>query len=181
MKEVWKDIKGYEGYYKISNKGKVKSLKRKGNWKERILKPQKDMYGYLRVNLTKNGKAKPKAIHRLLAESFIPNPKELPTVDQINRNKLDNRIENLRWASYSLQNSNKIAGRSIQNLKSYSLRGRKNPKSKAVIQYDLNHDYINKFSGIREAERITGIASINISRCCNNKAKRAGGFIWKFA
>ena len=63
MKEVWKDIKGYEGYYKISNKGKVKSLKRKGNWKERILKPQKDMYGYLRVNLTKNGKAKPKAIH----------------------------------------------------------------------------------------------------------------------
>lgn len=95
--ENWKEIAGYEKYF-VSDKGRVKSLKRGG---ERILKPQFNKKGYLIVNLSKNGKVRGFLVHRLVAEAFVPNPKNLPEVDHLNDNPADCRADNLEWVTHS--------------------------------------------------------------------------------
>ena len=96
--EIWKDIKGYEGMYQASNLGQIKSLKLK---KEKILKQCKNEHGYLVVNLCKNGKWKTCRVHRLIADTFIPNPENKPCVNHINGQKDDNNIKNLEFCTYS--------------------------------------------------------------------------------
>ena len=108
--DEWFDVKNYEGFYKVNRKGDVKSLKRTvmrkdGNprtFKEMILKPSltgKKSHRYFRVFLYKKGKRKQKLIHRLLAETFLPNPDNLECVDHKNRNTQDNRLDNIRWST----------------------------------------------------------------------------------
>ena len=80
--EEWKPIVCYEEKYQISNYGQVKSLNYRGSGKDKILKLQKDTYGYNKVILYKNGKAKTRTVHRLVAEAFIPNPNNLPQINQ---------------------------------------------------------------------------------------------------
>ena len=123
--DEWKDIKDYEGYYKINKKGEVKSLERtimrkdgkSHTYKEKILKPwlngkDGDSHRYFHVQLSKNGKRKTKKIHRLLAETFLTNPDNLEMVDHKNQNTQDNRVENIRWASRSSNNINcKVKGK----------------------------------------------------------------------
>ncbi len=89
-KEIYKDIKGYEGEYKVSNCGNVYSCKR-----NIILKPSTTKNGYLRVSLCQNGIKKYFSIHRLVAEAFIPNPNNLPQVNHIDENKKNNNASNL--------------------------------------------------------------------------------------
>lgn len=179
--EIWRDIKGFEGSYQISNLGRVKSLARRGNWREKILIANINIYGYLVVGLCKKGKQKRKSIHRLLAEAFIDNPQNLPTVDHINRNRLDNRIQNLRWASYRTQALNRDrVDNMAKNLGDYITKGEGNPKSKPVLQYDLEGNLIAEFSGVRDAERKTGVKCQNIYSCCKNKSKTVNGYIWKY-
>lgn len=96
--EIWKDVNGYEGVYQISNLGNIKSLPRK-NAKGKILNPSTNNRGYLRVGLCFKEKVRYESIHRLVAEAFIPNRKNLPEVNHINGNKLDNRVENLEWVT----------------------------------------------------------------------------------
>ena len=105
-KEIWKDIRGYEGLYKVSNLGRIKSLSRYHwngvNWwksKDRILTPRtsKKKYHYMSVQLVKEGRKRSNYIHRLVAEAFIPNLKKYPMVNHKNENKHDNRVENLEW------------------------------------------------------------------------------------
>ena len=99
--EIWKDVAGYEGLYKVSNKGNVYSVARKDSrWHRRggqRLKPVYDRGGYLIVSLYKNGKSKTKKVHRLVAEAFIPNPNGLPQVNHRDKNKVNNNVENLKW------------------------------------------------------------------------------------
>lgn len=105
MEEFWKDIKGYEGFYQVSNLGRVKSLAKyqKGNggsifWrKETILKPANSGRGYLMVVLIKNKKRKSYILHRLVADAFIPNPYNLPQVNHKDENKTNNVVSNLEW------------------------------------------------------------------------------------
>lgn len=104
--ETWKDVKGYEGIYKISNLGNVKrvinihwcNLKYRDNY---YLKPLDNGKGYLRIKLTKNSKSKRYMLHRLIAEAFIENPNNYPVINHIDGNKKNNHINNLEWCTQS--------------------------------------------------------------------------------
>ena len=110
MKEIWKEIKGYEGLYQVSNLGNIKHLKFKkknvltGGFsliKERILKPVKHYNGYVYVDLHKNGSHKITAIHRIVALNFIDNINNKPQVNHFDGNKENNNVINLEWCTMS--------------------------------------------------------------------------------
>ena len=104
--EVWKDIKGYEGLYQVSNLGNVMSLHYRGTKnKKQLLKPAKDKDGYLSIALYKDGKTKQYRVHRLVASAFIPNPNNYSQVNHINEIKDDNRVENLEWCTAKYNNN----------------------------------------------------------------------------
>ena len=107
--EIWKDVAGFEGFYKISNKGNVYSVARKDTIGRkcggRTLTPRNAGDGYLKVGLYKNGKTKGEYIHRLVAEAFIPNPNNYPEVNHKDEVKTNNYVENLEWCT-SKYNSN---------------------------------------------------------------------------
>lgn len=106
MKEEWKDIKGYEGFYQISNLGRVKSL---GGWcgtvkrKEKIRSTSFTHDGYEKVRLIHQSKDKTMRVHRLVADAFIPNPDNKDTVNHIDGNKKNNIVSNLEWVDRSEQ------------------------------------------------------------------------------
>lgn len=111
MKEEWREIKGFEDRYEVSNLGRVRSKPRytvvtnkKGTrfrrkMQSKILKPSDNGCGYMHVILTSGKQKFGKYIHRLVCDAFIPNPENLSTVNHISENKLDNRAENLEWMS----------------------------------------------------------------------------------
>ena len=104
MLEIFKDIKGYEDLYQVSNLGRVKSLKRispQGHLlKERIKKQSNRGGGYLFVTLCKSGIQTMYSVHRLVAEAFLSNPDNLPCVNHKDENKQNNCVDNLEWCSY---------------------------------------------------------------------------------
>jgi DNA-binding transcriptional regulator YiaG len=100
MKEIWKDIEGYEGLYKCSLDGLIKSLPR-NTTPGKILSGGISASGYRMIWLYKDGHRRNKNVHRIIAETFIPNPKNLPQVNHKNGNKLDNRKKNLEWTTES--------------------------------------------------------------------------------
>lgn len=107
MEEEWRDIEGYEGYYQVSNLGRVKSLDRIITYKDNrkflkkgnVMTQTKDKEGYLTIGLSMNGKQKTFKVHRLVAMSFIPNGEKLPQVNHLNSLVYDNKVENLQWCS----------------------------------------------------------------------------------
>lgn len=107
--EIWKDVKGYEGLYQVSNLGRVCSLERQTydtvrkyirKVRKRILKQALPKLGYYSVQLTKNGKQKSFRVHVLVAAAFLPNPNNFPVINHKNAIKTDNRVENLEWCTY---------------------------------------------------------------------------------
>lgn len=115
--ELYRPIKGYEGLYEVSNHGNVRSLSRmtKGRWGSmktspgRQLKLNKHQLGYLRVDLSKDGKSKHNLAHRLVAEAFIPNPDNKKAVNHIDGDKENNRVENLEWCTYKENTQHALA------------------------------------------------------------------------
>lgn len=133
--EIWKSIEGFEGYYEVSNTGKVRSIDRR-IWSEKQqlyinrhgkeLKLWRNGGGYFQVNLHKNNEMHVCSISRLVAEAFLPNPDNKPCVDHINRDRTDNRVENLRWATIKENCNNRKDNIPKENLeeriKEYSRR-----------------------------------------------------------
>lgn len=98
MKE-WRDCKGYEGHYQVSNEGDVRTLNWMGTGKMRELKIRNNNNGYKATTFIENGVYKTKLVHRLVAEAFVPNPDNLPYINHKNEVKWDNRPENLEWCT----------------------------------------------------------------------------------
>lgn len=187
-KEIWKDNEGYEGLYKVSNKGNIKSLERtvwdsRGYYRtvhERILKPGKDRYGYLYVILCKEGIMKTYYVHRLVATAFCENPEGYTEVNHKDENKQNNCMENLEWCSRSYNLS--YNGRAKKAGKKAAEKLTNHPKtSKPIIGIDKVTGLIVEFASALEAERETGIAQQNICACCKGKRNSCGGFYWMYA
>ena len=95
MKEIWKNIDGFEGKYLVSNLGRIKSIKRN------LIKIQKITWAYKSINLWKDAKCTCFRVHRLIAIAFIPNPKNKPQVNHKDGDKLNNNSKNLEWMTSS--------------------------------------------------------------------------------
>lgn len=139
MQEVWKDIKGYEGLYQVSNFGRIKSLERKRIDRnqilpEKILSIRKKENGYLTVSLNKNTKDKKHLVHRLVAQAFIPNIDNKPCINHKDENKTNNNVDNLEWCTHKY-NSN------------YNNLFKK--RYKKVNQYDLQGNFIKEWNSIK--------------------------------
>ena len=181
--EEWRDIEGFEGYYQISNMGRVKSLERTVRNSrgyrivaERILKPQSNSKGYLYVNLYKDGKMKRCRVNRLVAQAFLPNPDNLPEVNHKDEDKQNNCMDNLEWCSHSYNNS--YNGRA----KKIGEKNTNNPKiSKPVFSVNKVSGLIVEFPSLIEAERQTGISNSSICKCLKGKRNSAGGCVWFYA
>lgn len=163
----WTDIDGYEGLYKASIDGDVKSL-----ITGKIRKLRKGTNGYLLVDLYKDGKGKTYLVHRLVAQAFIPNPDNLPEVNHIDEDKTNNRVENLEWCTRQYNNN---WGTAIQRAAEKNINGK---RSKAVIAIDPKTGKVAaEFPSTMEAER-NGYCSSNVAACCRGKQYSAKGFIW---
>ena len=161
--EIWKDIPGYEGLYKVSSLGRVFGEKKKG-----LLNPFNNR-GYLRVTLFKNGVGKHYSIHRLVAVAFIPNPIQLPQINHINENKSDNRVENLEWCDleYNVNYGNR-RGKAVQKTR------------KPVLQYTLTGEFVKEWDAARTAEKTLSKSYGKICSVCKGNRKSAYGYIWRY-
>lgn len=176
MNEIWKDIVGYEGLYKISNLGNIKSLDRLSfggkNIKGRNMCPSLKKDGYLEIPLCKDKKRKYYRVHRLVAIAFIPNIENKPCIDHINTITTDNRVENLRWVTYKENSNNQITRNHI----SKSTKG-KSSKSRKVICIETNKEY----ESIKEAAKELGLNYNNIMKVCQKKQQTTGGLNFRYA
>lgn len=165
--EVWKDIDGFEGKYQISNLGRVKSLHYNNSDRQELMKPMKYKVGYEAVKLG----GKRHKVHRLVAEAFIPNPHKKREVNHINGDTLDNRVENLEWATPS-ENSQHAWDTGLQKM----TEDRKAKLSRSVVCVETGAEYY----GMADAANQTGITRRNINACCLGKRNTAGGYHWRY-
>lgn len=158
MEEVWKDVVGYEGLYKVSNLGRVKTLQKQVGRKEpeKILTPSEIWTGYLRLGLRKNGKTKNTYVHRIVAQAFIPNEEHKPIINHINGDKKDNKATNLEWCTYG-ENSNS---------------SKKTTSSDRYNSIKVVDNYGNVFNSYREASRHWNISANTVKNDVLGKTKR---------
>lgn len=169
MLEIWKDIPDYEGLYQISTLGKVKSFPRKGTHttKERIIKFAKSNKGYCIAVLKKNNVQKVFSVHRLVAKAFIPNPDNLPQVNHIDGNKLNNCVDNLEWCT-NKQNR--------QHASQHHLLF-----TRHIYQFDLNGNFIKEWYSAVEASKFYNINYNSLRSACKSKKGIYKGYIWRYA
>lgn len=186
----WRPVKGYENYYLVSDMGDVFSIRSR-----KMLLPKTTHSGYHRVVLSVNGDRRDFSVHRLVAEAFIENPGNKPTVNHKNEIKTDNRVKNLEWATMSEQNSyGTRTERAIKNT-DWELRTRK-MDYKSIAQ---KHDYfaMNKsqmrpvtriypdgsktsYPSIGEAARDVRTSPGHIWECCVGRRKLCKGSRWEY-
>lgn len=152
-KEIWKDIKGYEGIYQVSNLGNIKSLNYNNTMKPKLRKTSLNHFGYEQVILFKDGEGTCFRVHRLVAQAFIPNDNNLPEINHIDENKINNCSTNLEWCTrkYNM-NYGKAA---------------KNPRGKAVKPIIATNISTNEkiiFASILSSKRL-GFDPSEITKC----------------
>ena len=169
----------YEGY-KVSNLGKILSLNYKNTGKAKLMNPSKTTDGYLQVCLSKNKEYKKCYVHRLVAETFLENPENLPEVNHKDENKknnfvflnedgsVDKKRSNLEWKNH----------RDNLNHGTHNERMAKT-KSKRVLQLSLTGELICEYPSTRECER-NGFNHGAVAACCRGEKPHYKGFIWKY-
>lgn len=189
MKEIWKDIPGYEGLYQASNTGKIKSYDRvivippnsKSVYgfnyvrKGRQLKQQVANSGYLKVLLyDENGNRKYTLVHRLIASTFIPNPNKYKCINHRDENKLNNSLDNLEWCTHKY-NTNYGSCISRRSEKQKITNSRITP----VAKCDDFGNIVDVYTSMREAARSNKLYQSNIFKSCNSNIK-SGGYLWRY-
>lgn len=182
--EQWKDIIGYEGFYQVSDAGRVRSVDRciiysNGNihyYNGQILKGFISTSGYMAVDLYNHKKRNRFYVHRLVAIHFVENkdPVYANEVNHIDENKLNNSVANLEWCTSS---ENTLHGTCIE--RANKTRKQKHIAEKAVAMYDLYGNLLCKFNCIEDAVRETGINRKSIYNSCNNRVK-SRKYVWRY-
>lgn len=193
-KEVWKKIQGFD-YYLVSNYGRVKSLDKykrcvSRSGKEftyrvrgKILKPiprkMNQYLTYIQHTIHENGKQRCVHAHRLVAETFIPNPDNKPQVNHIDGDGTNNFIKNLEWVTGSENSLHayKELGRTAWQKGKY---GEDAPSSRPVLQKTLDGKLVKRWGCGICAVREGGFDSGCISKCASNKSKTHKGYIWEY-
>ena len=158
--EEWKEVNRFEGYYWVSDQGRVK------NRYGRILKPEYSNKGYACIQLSKGNKRKKYRVHRLVAEAFIPNPDGLPEVNHKDENKAHNSAANLEWCDR------------VHNMESYMENHPDTAFGKrAIYCFDLD----KYFRSASAASVHTGICRSSIVKVCRGQLHQAGGKLWCYA
>ena len=158
MYEIYMPIENYEDTYAVSNLGNIKNIKT-----GRILKQFEITNGYLGVNLSKDNKIKTFKVHRLVISTFKANPDNKPTVDHIDRNRKNNNLNNLRYATYKEQNANRD-------------NSNRNNQIKALAKPVICHDTMKVYPSAAEAKRDLDIKNMSgISKCC-----KSGGLVYSY-
>ena len=160
----YRDIKGFEGHYKISEYGDILNVK---TGKLRKLRSNVK-HGYIDVDLYKDGKAYYKRVNRLVAEAFLENPNNYPQVNHKDEDKTNNNVDNLEWCD-SKYNHNYGTWREKR-------RGKNNYGARKVICITTG----KIFDTIREAAKFYNLKPNNINMCLKGKSKTAGGYSWKY-
>ena len=178
MKEIWKDMEGYEGLYQVSNLGRVRSLDRDvkyangtvHHYEGMIIKTKLNKFGYPYLSLCKNGKRWSARVHKLVAIAFIPNPDNRPCVNHKDENKANNRVDNLEWCSKAYNNTyNNIRKKAGCNI------------AKPVVAFDGVHKIGTYFRSEADAAKYLGKTTCAlISSCANGKRDTAYGYRWEF-
>ena len=170
--EEWRDIRGYEGLYQISNYGRVRSLDRVIMRKDgkpypikgKILQPNfNNSSNHYQVLLCNKGDESWKQVHRLVAEAFIPNPHGYDIVHHIDHNPSNNRVENLVWMSKEEHDAIHVDERKV-----------------TVYQYTLDGELVKVWNSAHEAARELGFSQGNITMCCQGKRRTHKGYKWSY-
>ena len=185
--ELWKDIKGYEGLYQVSTEGNVRSC----NWRNRgftrnlFLKVHNK--GYHQVELVKDGKKKTFLVHRLVAETFLPNVNGYSIVNHIDEVKTNNNVENLEWCTLSQNSKAYYTNHPKANCFPRHREANKHNKSlhgdtwKRVCQLKMSGEIIKIWESALEVARTNNWSQWSISECCRGKTSKAYGYKWKYA
>lgn len=179
MEEIWKDVVGYEGLYQVSSFGRVKSLRKtrelgiaSRTFPEKILKPLPNLK-YFRVALSKGvGKFNHYMIHRLVAMAFLDNKESLPQVNHIDGSGSNNHVDNLEWCTSSQNILHKFRVLGYKQGK-----GINDSQSKKCICIKPSGEII-EYGSIREAERLSGVNRVVISKCLRGVYQKGGGYRW---
>ena len=190
MTEQWRtavyDGEIYEGLYKVSNFGRILSLNYRRTGKPDLMTPRKRKDGYSEVGLWKNGEYKKCYVHRLVAETFLPNPDNLPEVNHKDEDKTNNFVflnedgsvdkekSNLEWKSHK---DNMNHGTRNERIAKANTNGK---LSKRVLQLSLSGDLIREWPSTKECGR-NGFDQDTVVKCCNGKQKTHKGFRFMYA
>ena len=164
--EIWKDIPGYEGYYQISNFGRIKSLARGKRFNEKIRVMRRQNNGYLYAVLSANNKRKTVRPHRLVALCFLENTHKRKTVNHKDFNKSNNHVDNLEWNTIQ------------ENITHACINGKH--YRKPILQISLNGTLIREWESAYAVQTECGFFSTNISRCCRHLKKTYKNYKWEF-